>query len=288
MDKKSLRNRAFSFESSKKSHLFSFCFSLLTVMSSPCYRQRLKLAFLLLPLLCSCRAASDFSSDQEMLGLWLGLAESGGCAEVELKAGPYYQASLWGFPSRLCTADTRSGGSYAEYIELARTEHYLVAKIADKFRGNFCALQVDTLKAYPSDPALSGPVGWNMVKDNIEYSSVQWIPVRDVIYESQGFLKAEWGMDDAAISSSTATNYAEYLSLLAGIYLVQISTEPATLSPDCQVEAQALMTSFHPGWLAYQLGDVTQTKKKIAVSRCYYGSTPPFSGQDCTTLGPQF
>lgn len=288
MDKKSPRNRAFLFLNLKKKTSFLHRVGLLTEMIDTCNRQRLKLAFLLLPLLYSCKAESDFSSDQETLGLWLGMAESGGCAEVELNAGPYYQASLWGFPSRLCTTETRSGNSYAEYIELARTEHYLIAKIADKFRGNFCALQVDTLKTYPSDPALSGPVGWNMVKDNVEYSSVRWIPVSDVIYESQGFLKAEWAMDEAAINSSTATNYAEYLSLLAGIYLVQISTETATLSPDCQVEAQALMTSFHPGWLAYQIGDATQAIKKIAVSRCYYGSTPPFSGQDCTTLGPQF
>ena len=257
-------------------------------MSSRYKRQRLKLAFLLLPLLCNCRAESDFSSDQERLGLWLGLAESGGCAEVELKAGPYYQASLWGFPSRLCTTDTRSGGSYAEYIELARTEHYLIAKIADKFRGNFCALQVDTLKTYPSDPNLAGPVGWNIVKDNAEYSSVRWLPIGDTVNEGNGFLKAQWAMDEAAIASSSASNYAEYLSLLAGIYIMQISTEPATLSPDCEAEVQSLMSLFHPGWLGYQLGDTTMPVKKIVLSRCYYGSVPPVSGQNCTTLGPQF
>lgn len=286
MDKKSLRNRAFSFKSSKKSHLFSFCFSLLTVMSSPCYRQRLKLAFLLLPLLCSCRAASDFSSDQETLGLWLGLAESGGCAEAIFVNTGDYEVHVWGIPSRLCTIETRSGRSYTEYLEIQRTEISLISAAASRYETAACADEVAAVRAYPADPLLLGPEGWGFIRDAGQYTTTRWYSIQNPVYEAQGFLKSDAGLTDHQIITARSASYAEYISIMAGLYVNQEATD--TSDTICQTETLQLLKAYTPGWLVADQGDTSRGFYVLGMSFCYYGSDGVNPNARCVTLGPEF
>ena len=288
MDDRSPRNRAFFSDSSKKGYLLSFCFRTLTAMLYPCYRQRLKLASLLLPLLCSCRAASDFSSDKETLGLWLGLADSGGCAELS-NMGYYYKAQLWGYPARLCTTEQRSGHSYTEYLEIARKELQITVKSSEAYRTANCSDEVDSFYGFPSEPTLTSAIaaGFN-VRDATVYPSLRWIPVGDIVYEGQGFLKDYWSMSSASIEASRGTTYSEYINIIAGLYINYIASAISIADPLCQTESMNLITQYHPGWLGYQIGDSNNSIRTIILSRCEYGTTPTNPAWLCTTLGPQF
>ncbi len=235
--------------------------------------------------ICSCTARADFAGDSETLALLLGFAETGGCAEIESNtAPPYYDTRIWGLPSRLCNVENKGGNSYAEYLELARSEYVLIGQVAERYAGDSCSAEVSAVQAFPLDPALSQPVSMDVLKDDIDYDSTQWVPVADPINEARNFLKDEWAMSDAYIAASSATSYAEYISLLAGVYIIEM----ASGNPACETQAQAMINSFHPGWIANEIGDASVPIKKVVLSECYYGPSPPSTTRLCSTLGPEF
>jgi len=255
-------------------------------MSSPCYRQRLKLAFLLLPLLCSCRAASDFSGDLETLGLWLGLAESGGCAEAQYRGPGDYEVRVWGIPSRLCTIETRSGRSYTEYLEIQRTEISLISSKAVQYRTTACTDEVATVTAYPLDPLLTGPEGWGFVRAAAQYPETRWYGIENPVFEAQGFLKSDAELTDHQIITARSASYAEYISIMAGLYVNQEATD--TSDTICQTETLQLLKEYTPGWLVADQGDNSRGFYVLGMSFCYYGSAGINPNARCVTLGPEF
>lgn len=202
--------------------------------------------------------------------------------------GAYYEAQLWGYPARLCTTEQRSGQSYTEYLEIARKELQVMVESSEAYRTANCSDEVSLFYGFPSEPMLTSAEAANInVRAAAIYSSLRWIPVSDIVYEGQGFLKDYWSMSSASIEASSGTAYAGYINISAGLYINYIA---GSVSGDslCQTESMNLITQYHPGWLGYQIGDSNNSIRTIILSRCEYGTTPTNPAWLCTTLGPQF
>lgn len=248
---------------------------------------RYHVAFSLLLLLGHCTAKTDFESDSEDLAVLLGLSEMGGCAELSYNGPQDYIARIWSIPSWLCTTETRSGTSYSHYLEIQRKEHELIAWKAHLYESAACSDEVATVQAYPEDMLLLASQTWTMVLSSTEYPNTRWQPIADPIQEGRNALRY-LGLTDAQLNTARKATYAEYISVMAGVYVL---TE-AILNGDavCEAEALGFIDTYNPGWVTNNAMDsaIDRTQPVILRSDCYYGSAGSYPEQRCLSSFPEF
>ncbi len=248
---------------------------------------RYHVAFSLLLLLGHCTAKTDFESDSEDLALLLGFSEMGGCAELRYLGPQDYGARIMSIPSWLCTTETRSGTSYSHYIEIQRKEHELIASKAPLYESAACSDEVAAVQAYPDDPSLLSPQGFDQVRSAADYPNTRWQPIANPVQEGRNHLLYH-GLTDAQLNAARNSTYAEYLSFMAGLY---VSSE-ADLNSDavCQADVWGFIDTYHPGWVKGNLMDtaIDRTQAVIYASACFYGAAGLHPEERCLSSFPEF
>lgn len=235
----------------------------------------------------SCKASADFSSDLQNIGLLLGVAETGGCAEAIRDAPGDYRALMIAVPTAHCSAEKRLGTSYSEYLalhsrELALGARYILAPASE------CSLAIERYHKYVSTPSALEPDGAVFVSNAADFLNTAVFPVADIAYEASPEIRqvfASIGVENVDIRSASYRDYMVAWSNFTVATAIAPSGDP-TCTESIVSDA---VSSVIPGWKFLNRGDVLSvTSRVVAGALCSYGSNVPVSSSNCATLGPQF
>jgi hypothetical protein len=234
----------------------------------------------LLSICVSCKATADFSSDLQNIGLLLGIAESGGCAEVKRTVPGQYEAYLYAVPFAHCSSEKRLGSSYSEYLALHSRELAAGARNILPLPG-VCSTAIDTYHLWISDPSQLDNL---LPINNGAFPNAAVFPVADIAYEASARIRSSFannGVTDIALRSAS---YQEYMIAWPNFMVSRAASGGCT--PQIVFNA---ISSVIPGWLVGEYGDGWAVKSRVvALGMCNYGPGYPPGTDFCTTLGPLY
>jgi hypothetical protein len=241
----------------------------------------------LLSICVSCKATADFSSDLQNIGLLLGIAESGGCAEVKRTGPGQYGALVIAVPAAHCSAEKRLGSSYSEYLALHSRELALAARniVAPS---SLCSTAIGRYHQYISNPSLLDTDDVVFLASAAEFPNAAVFPVADVAYEASAGIRANFasnGITDIALRSAS---YQQYMIAWPN-YIVYAAIVPSG-DPSCtqQVVFDAV-SQVIPGWQIIDKGDGLAVRSRVVVGGiCTYGPNVAPPADFCATLGPLY
>lgn len=241
----------------------------------------------LLSICVSCKASADYSSDLQNIGLLLGVAETGGCAEVNRAGTGMYTALVIAVPTAHCSAEKRLGTSYSEYLALHSRELALGARniLAPS---SVCSVAIQRYNQYVSMPSLLEPDGAVFLASAADFPNAAVFTVADIAYEASASIREDFAGIGVTSVGIRSASYQEYMVAWTN-FILAAAIAPSG-DPTCTTTViYDSVASVIPGWQVIEEGDgPTVTSRVVAGALCTYGSNVAVSSSNCATLGPQF
>lgn len=251
------------------------------------------LGFSIVALNC-CRAESEFSSDIESIGLMIGISQFGeGCAEIGKITGmpDTYRTDIRAVPNRIC--NTYQQPTYAEYIEVMRTQLKLMSRMIQRYSTANCATETNQVLNSMNDPNLAPVIDNNtaaMIQPYAtpQYIDYQWTQVSNPIFELKNRFIDPAGWNDSIDQATVArmARFNEYIDFMVG----ELIRERAVVNsnPNCVTDIDSIRSWAHPGW-RYLMSDKDSINLNavpvVMVGRCSYNGGSPACA---TNIGPLF
>lgn len=212
----------------------------------------LLLVFSIAALNC-CKAESEFSSDIESIGLMIGISQFGeGCAEIGKIVGvpDTYRTDIRAVPNRIC--NTYQQPTYAEYIEVMRTQLKLMLPMIQRYSTANCAAETGDVLSSINDPNLA-PVTNDTVAmiqpmGTPQYIDYQWTQVHNPIFELKNRFIDSAGWNDSIDQATVArmARFNEYIDFMAGELIRERADNYS--NTNCINDIDSIRGWAHPGW----------------------------------------